>query len=57
MSENEDSCMYHECTDNPDGALDFYFGVRWLCTEHYEKLQQDWHQTDGPEIHTPIDAS
>jgi hypothetical protein len=42
-------CQYHLCTEPPDAALDFYFGPRWYCVEHYTHLTEIWSQTDGPD--------
>ncbi len=56
MSDRPEMCQYNGCEDAPDGALDFYFGIRWYCTQHYALMIQDWTQTDGPDIHEePID--
>lgn len=51
MSDTPDVCQYHGCEARPDGALDFYVGVRWFCTEHYTRMIQLWNQTDGPEVY------
>ena len=50
-----DTCQYLGCEKPPDGALDFYFGIRWFCLQHYATMIDAWNQTDGPDVHEDPD--
>lgn len=43
--ETPETCQYGECELNTEGALDFYFGVRWYCSEHFHEMKTAWQQT------------
>jgi hypothetical protein len=44
-----DQCQYHNCTDDPTGALGYFFGTRWFCMTHYTHMVTVWNG-DKPEI-------
>lgn len=47
-----DDCQYAYCTTAPTGALEFIFGVRWLCSTHYATMVTAWNG-DGPDVVEP----
>jgi hypothetical protein len=51
MAERPDDCQYSSCETAPAGALDFYFGVRWYCMDHYAEMVQSWEQTDSVDVY------
>lgn len=40
--EKQSECQYEPCSDEPVGALKFFFGIRWYCLEHYTMMANNW---------------